>query len=79
MAEYDALRPKLRVPPGGEVQSGASKGEMTVPQAVGVEFTADEISIGGDVIGRDKTVSFGGHFIVAREGAQVFIGQPAAA
>jgi hypothetical protein len=42
----------------------------------GVNFDADRVDIRGDVIGRDKVESAGGHIIHAAAGATVIIGAP---
>ena len=45
----------------------------------GVDFQAQEVTIGGDVVGRDKILSASGHIIQAAEGATVIIGERPAA
>jgi hypothetical protein len=39
----------------------------------GADIAADEVTVGGDIVGRDKIMSAGGHIIIAREGATVII------
>lgn len=42
----------------------------------GIDLDAERVDIGGDVIGRDKVESAGGHIIHAAAGATVIIGAP---
>jgi hypothetical protein len=44
----------------------------------GADLTADEVTVGGDVVGRDKIMSAGGHIIIAREGATIIFNDPSA-
>jgi hypothetical protein len=56
-------------------QSGAN----ITNQSGGADLNADQITVGGDVVGRDKIMQAGGHIIIAKEGATVIIGDESAA
>ncbi len=44
----------------------------------GLDLDAQDVSIGGDAVGRDKIMQAGGHIIIAKEGATVIVGNGAA-
>jgi hypothetical protein len=49
----------------------------TADQSGGADLNADQINVGGDIVGRDKIMQAGGHIIIAQEGATVIVGQSA--
>jgi hypothetical protein len=70
LAEYQGLRPVVSStiePPSG------AKGGAVSSRSGGADIAADDVTVGGDVVGRDKIMSAGGHIIIAREGATVII------
>ena len=75
LAEYQQLRPQIRYAPGAAGDNGSSKGMSSLAaRSGGADLAADEVTVGDDVVGRDKLMSAGGHLIIAREGATVIIG-----
>ena len=77
LAEYEQLRPAIRYAPGATGDNGTSKGMSSLAaRSGGADLAADEVTIGDDVVGRDKIMSAGGHLIIARDGATVIIGAP---
>jgi hypothetical protein len=74
LAEYEQLRPKIRYALGATNEGESAKGVSSIlSHSGGAELNADEVNIGGDVVGRDKIMSAGGHIIIAKEGATVII------
>lgn len=74
LAEYEQLRPKIRYAPGADSRGETAKGVSSISsRSGGADLTADEVNVGGDVVGRDKIMSAGGHLIIAKEGATVII------
>ena len=41
----------------------------------GINLQAQDVSVGGDVTGRDKVMQAGGHIIIAGQGATVIVGK----
>lgn len=77
LAEYEQLRPAIRYAPGATGDTGSAKGMSSLAaRSGGADLAADEVTIGDDVVGRDKIMSAGGHLIIARDGATVIIGAP---
>ncbi len=74
-AEYEELRPQIKTAPintnAAEGKSGAS---YQVTRYGGADVQAEQIDIGGDVVGRDKIMQASGHIIIAKEGATVVVG-----
>jgi hypothetical protein len=68
--EYQELSPRLKTPEGSVMPIGAS---AMSSRSGGADIAADEVSVDGDVVGRDKIVQAGGHIIIARDSAQVII------
>lgn len=74
LAEYQAISPRLKTPDGNVTTLDAPASSSMSSRSGGTDLTADEINVGGDVVGRDKIMSAGGHIIIAKEGATVIIG-----
>lgn len=70
LAEYQQLRP---VASSTLAPDNGSKGGGFSSRSGGADLTADEVTVGGDVVGRDKIMQAGGHIIIAKEGATVII------
>jgi hypothetical protein len=77
LAEYEQLRPQIRYAPGAADEGGSAKSMSShLSRSGGADLTANEVNVGGDVVGRDKIMSAGGHLNIAREGATVIINDP---
>jgi hypothetical protein len=68
--EYQELSPRVKTPEGSVMPIGAS---AMSSRSGGADIAADEVTVDGDVVGRDKIVQAGGHIIIARDSAQVII------
>ena len=77
LAEYEQLRPQIRYAPGAD-STGAKSASPIASRSGGADLTADEVTVGDDVVGRDKIMSAGGHIIIAREGATIIFNDPSA-
>jgi hypothetical protein len=77
-AEYEQLRPPIRYAPGAAGEGGWKGMPSRSSRSGGADITADEVTVGDDVVGRDKIMSAGGHIIIAREGATIIFNDPSA-
>jgi hypothetical protein len=73
-AEYEELRPQLRTAPIGDNAKGTCDSYQMV-RSGGADIEAEQVDIGGDVVGRDKIMQAAGHIIIAKEGATVIVSQ----
>ena len=71
--EYQELRPRIKTPDGTVTTLSELPGPSLSSRSGGADIAADEVTVGGDIVGRDKIMSAGGHIIIAREGATVII------
>jgi hypothetical protein len=71
--EYQELRPQVKTPDGLVATLSAMPDPSASARSGGADIAAEELSVGGDVVGRDKIMSAGGHIIIAREGATVIV------
>ena len=74
-AQFDA-----RLGPSAALQSSQPAGTARPDQNAanvsgGINLQAQDVSVGGDVTGRDKVMRAGGHIIIAGQGATVIVGK----
>lgn len=50
--------------------------QAATPRSGGADLAAQRVDVGGDVVGRDKTITVG-HLIIAQEGATIMLGDGA--
>lgn len=73
VTEYQAIRPQVKTPDGKTTPLSDLSNPPVASRSGGADIAADEVTVGGDVVGRDKIMSAGGHIIIARDGATVII------
>jgi len=71
--EYQEIRPRVKTPDGKVTTLSDLSSPSVASRSGGADIVADEVTVGGDVVGRDKIMQAGGHIIIAKEGATVII------
>jgi hypothetical protein len=74
-AQFDARLGPSAAPQSSQ-PAGATQPEQNAANiSGGINLQAQEVSVGGDVTGRDKIMQAGGHIIIAGQGATVIVGK----
>jgi hypothetical protein len=73
--QFDARLGASAAPQSSQPAGTAGPNQNAANISGGINLNAQDVSVGGDVAGRDKIMQAGGHIIIAGQGATVIVGK----
>jgi hypothetical protein len=73
--QFDARLGTAAAPQSSQPTGMAGPNQNAVNISGGINLQAQDVSVGGDVTGRDKIMQAGGHIIIAGQGSTVIVGK----